>query len=112
MSKEHIKVMKHLGLLRLLIITVAIFWGVTEGIGQIPTSQAKTTPKTPAASPASQVASTPAQDKVWVKDPNSVMPTRRMTLAERRAAAQRNHDRKAKAEGQRKQTTRASQGVR
>jgi len=53
-----------------------------------------------------------ATDKVWVKDPNSVMPMRKMTLAARHAAAQRNRERKAKADAQRKQNATANQGVR
>ena len=42
-------------------------------------------------------------DKVWVKDPNSVMPMRKMTNAERRAAAERSKARRAAAESQRRQ---------
>lgn len=102
----------HFGLLRLLIVVAAIFWGVIQGFGQTTTSQAKSKPRTKMPPQASQVAAPAPQDKVWIKDPNRVMPMRKMTLAERHAAAQRNRERKAKAEAQRQQNAPANQGVR
>jgi len=102
----------HLGLLRLIIVVAAVFCGVIQGIGQTTASQSKSTPKTKMPSQASQVAAPVPTDKTWIKDPNSVMPMRKMTLAERHAAARRNQERKAKAEAQRKQNASANQGVR
>lgn len=102
----------HLGLLRLLIVVAAVFCGVIQGIGQSTVSEPKPTPKTKMPPQASQVATPAPTDKVWIKDPNSVMPMRKMTLAERHAAAQRNRERKAKADAQRKQNVPANQGVR
>jgi len=54
---------------------------------------------------------TAAQSKTkWIKDPNSVMPMRQMTNAQRRAAAARNAQRRAAA-AQRRQNAPANQGV-
>jgi hypothetical protein len=102
----------HHGLLRLLIVVAAICWGVIQGFGQTTASQSKSTPKRKMPPQASQVAAPAAPDKVWIKDPNSVRPMRKMTIGERRAAARRNQERKAKAEAQRKQNAPANQGVR
>ena len=102
----------HLGLLRLLIVVAAVLCGVIQGIGQTTSSQSKSTPKTKMPPQASQVAAPAPTDKVWIKDPNSVMPMGKMTLAQRHAAAQRNLERKAKADAQRKQNATANQGVR
>lgn len=100
---------KHLGLLRLLAVIAVLFGGVIHGLGQTTAPQSKQTKRTSMP----PQATTPApQDKVWYKDPNSIMPMRKMTIAERRAAAQRNRDRKAKADAQRMQNAPANQGVR
>lgn len=101
---------KHSGLLRLLMVLGVVFWGVIVGVGQTTTaSQSKQSTQT---NTSPQAAAPAPQDKVWFKDPNSIMPMRKMTIAERHAAAQRNRERKAKAEAQRKQNAPANQGVR
>jgi len=92
---------RHLGLLRLLLVVVAVFWGLAQGLAQTKAaSQSKPTTKAPAQSQATAPA---PQDRVWVKDPNSVMQMRKMTNAQRRAAAERSKARRAKAENQRRQ---------
>lgn len=54
---------------------------------------------------------TAAQSKTkWIKDPNSVMPMRKMTNAERRKAAARNSERRAAANQQRRNAP-VNQGV-
>jgi hypothetical protein len=110
-AKEHTTIMKnHLGLMRLLVVVAAIVLGVIQGLAQTTATEPAKKSKMP--QQASQVTAPAPQDKVWIKDPNSVMPMRKMTLAERHAAARRNQERKAKAEAQRKQNAPANQGVR
>ena len=89
------------GLIRLLWVAAAVICGLNPSSAQTNTSTGQTKPQAPATQ--SQNAAPSPQDKVWVKDPNSVMPMRKMTNAEHRAAAQRNRDRQAKADAQRKQ---------
>jgi len=55
------------------------------------------------------VSAQPAPARAWIKDPNKVMPMRKMTNAERRQAAARNADRRAAA--QRKRNGSTNQGV-
>jgi hypothetical protein len=74
---------RHLGGLRALAAAGAIFCTVAPGIAQPPAAQQ------------AQGGSSATQDKKWFKDPGGVMPMRKMTSAERRAAAQRNAQRRA-----------------
>jgi hypothetical protein len=91
---------KYLGLLRLLFVVVLVSWGMIQGLAQTKAAQ----PTKPAQPP------TAAQSKTkWIKDPNSVMPMRQTTNAERRAAAVRNSSRRAAA--QRRPNVPANQGV-
>jgi hypothetical protein len=96
---------KYLGLLRLLFVVGIVSWGMLQGEAQTkatPQSKAKTADQ-------SQAALTAPKNKVWIKDPNSVMPMRQTTNAERRAAAVRNSSRRAAA--QRRPNVPANQGV-
>ena len=98
---------KSLALVHLLLLLLAVaFLGVRSGLAQRkpapqskPTAQA-TTPAQPQATPG----------KVWFKDPNSIMPMRKMTNAEHRAAARRNKERREKAAAQRTQNTKTTLG--
>ena len=85
---------KQLGVCRWLLMVGLLAWGTIYGLAQTRTAQP---PKPPAQSQAG------AQNKTkWIKDPNSVMPMRAMTNAQRRAAAERTRARRAKAEAQRR----------
>ena len=99
---------KHRGLIRLLLVLVAITWGSILGVAQTKGSTA-TKPKNQSQS---QTAASLAQkEKVWIKDPATrVMPMRQMTNADHRAAAERNKARRAQHEARRKHAN-ASQGV-
>lgn len=101
---------KHLGLLRLLVVSTTVLWGAMQGFGQSTAPQPK--PNTRTNTPPPQAVAPVPQDKIWVKDPNTVMPMRKMTMGERHAAAQRNRDRRAQADTQQKQNTPSNQGVR
>jgi hypothetical protein len=91
---------KSLGLVHLLLLLAVVFLGVRSGLAQRkPAPQSK--PTAQATKPA-QPQATPG--KVWFKDPNSIMPMRKMTNAEHRAAAERNKARQQQAEAQRKQS--------
>jgi len=85
---------KSLGLVRLLVVVVAVLLGGTLGFGQTkPAPQSK--PATPTTvSPAQQqsVAAATAllQDRAWIKDPSGIMQMRKMSNTERRKAAVRN----------------------
>jgi hypothetical protein len=96
---------KYLGLLRLLLAVLAVLWGVSQGLAQTRTARPKQDKKAMQSSEVPQA----NPNKVWIKDPNSVMPMRKMTNAERRKAATRNADRQAVA--QHKRNTSSVQGV-
>jgi hypothetical protein len=74
----------YLGLISPLLLATVLSGGFTSGFAQTNTTQRSK----PAASATTQAPTTAG--KGWVRDPNSVMPMRKMTNAERRAAAQRN----------------------
>jgi hypothetical protein len=94
------------GLVRWLLILGLVSCGLALGRAQTKAAQ----PNKPAKQAQAQQA---APDKVWFKDPNSIMPMRKMTNAERRAAAERNKARREKADAQRRQkaTTNTQGGV-
>jgi hypothetical protein len=96
-----------LGILRWLLIVGLLSWGAIQCLAQTKAAQPT---KPPAQLP---TAAQTAPDKVWFKDPNSIMPMRKMTNAERRAAAERNKARREKADAQRRQkaTTNTQGGV-
>jgi hypothetical protein len=98
---------KHLGFGRPLLLAAVVSGGLALGFSQTkPTTQSK--PNVPAQS---QAAAAPSASKTaWIKDPNSVMPMRQMTKAQRRAAAERNKTRRAKAASQNRQGTTSTQG--
>ncbi len=74
---------KYLAIFRWLFLTGLLSWGAMVGFAQ---SKASSKPGQPPI---------PAQSKTkWIKDPNSVMPMRQMTNAQRRAAAARNAQRR------------------
>jgi hypothetical protein len=94
---------KLLGLLSPLLLATVLSGGLAPGFAQTTTVQPSK-------------ATTPAQGstpgKGWVRDPNSVMPMRKMTNAEHRAAAGRNKVRRQNAASRRTQrTTGAKIGV-
>jgi hypothetical protein len=92
---------KYLGLLRLLLVVGLVTWGMIQALAQTKAAQ----PTKPAKPP------TAAQSKTkWIKDPNSVMPMRQTTSAQRRAAAARNAQRRNVA-AQKRQSVPANQGV-
>lgn len=93
---------KLLGLLSPLLLATVLSGGLASGFAQTNTiQQSKST--TPQVAPAG---------KGWVRDPNSVMPMRKMTNAEHRAAAARNKVRRQNAASRRTQrTTGAKSGV-
>ena len=95
---------KYLGLLRLLFVLGLVSWGLIQGFAQ-------TKPQSKQDKQVSQpsVSAQPAPARAWIKDPNKVMPMRKMTNAERRQAAARNADRRAAA--QRKRNGSTNQGV-
>ena len=73
-------------------------------VGGLISAQTKAQPGKPSNQPP-----TAAQSKTkWIKDPNSVMPMRQMTNAQRRAAAERTRARRAKAEALRRQSNKNS----
>lgn len=90
------------GAARWLLVFALFLCGFSQALAQ--NKAAQPLPATPQAQAATQ------PDKVWVKDPNTVMPMRKMTNAERRAAAERNKARRDKAQAQRRQNVR-NQGV-
>ena len=93
------------GTLRGLLLTGLICWGASLGLAQTRTAS-------PAQSPAQvQKQFPPAPAHKWIKDPNQVMPMRQMTNAQRRAAAERNRARRAKADAQRKFNNKSQSGV-
>jgi hypothetical protein len=85
---------KSLGLLRLLVVVVAVLWGGSQGFGQTNTAPQSKTTKTTKVTPAQQqsVAAATAllQDRAWIKDPSGIMQMRKMSNTERRKAAVRN----------------------
>src|SRR5437899_2536632 len=89
--------------LRWLLITLSICSGGVLGFAQTKAAQPNKL------SAHDQILKQNAPKKDWIKDPNQVMPMRQMTNAQRRAAAQRNHARRAKAEAQRKASASANQ---
>ena len=97
---------KNCGLISPLLLAAVLCGPLTLGGAQTnPAPQSK--PKASAPAPNSAV-----PDKVWVKDPNSIMPMRKMTNAEHRAAAERNKTRQQNAEARRKQNqTNTQSGV-
>lgn len=93
------------GILRGLLLTGLICWGASLGLAQARTAS-------PAQSQAqAQKQFPPAPAHKWIKDPNQVMPMRQMTNAQRRAAAERNRTRRAKAEAQRRFNNKSQSGV-
>jgi hypothetical protein len=88
-------------ILRRLLIAGVITCAASQGLAQTnaqpvnPVEVHKQTPQAPA--------------RVWIKDPNQVMPMRQMTNAQRREAAERSRARRAKAEAQRKLNNQNSQ---
>ena len=95
---------KLLGLLSPLLLATVLSGGLAPGFAQTNTVQ-------PSKTTASPQVTTPA-GKGWVRDPNSVMPMRKMTNAEHRAAAGRNKVRRQNAASRRTQrTTGAKSGV-
>lgn len=95
---------KHCGLISPLLLAIVLFGALTLGFAQTKNAT-QTNPK--ATAPAQSAPSATAKHN-WIKDPNSVMPMRQMTNAQRRAAAERNKQRRAKA--QKKQGTTPTQG--
>lgn len=100
---------KHLGFWPLLFAALAMVLGMSQGLAQTktttqskPAAPGKTTTQTQATLPM-------APSNVWIKDPNTVMPMRKMTNAERRKAAVRNAARRGAR--QLKQAAPANQGV-
>jgi hypothetical protein len=85
---------KSLGLLRLLVVVVAVLWGGSQGFGQTKAAPLQKSTIPTKISPAQQqsVAAAQAlqQDKAWVKDTSGIMQMRKMTNVERRKAAVRN----------------------
>jgi putative heme degradation protein len=85
---------KLLGLLRLLVVVVAVLWGGSQGFGQTkaaPPSKSTTPAKiSPAQQQSVAAAEALQQDKAWVKDTSGIMQMRKMTNVERRKAAVRN----------------------
>jgi cell division protein YceG involved in septum cleavage len=85
---------KSLGLLRLLVVVVAVLWGGSQGFGQTKAApqQKSTTPTTISPAQQQSVAAVSAllQDKAWVKDPSGIMQMRKMSNTQRRKAAVRN----------------------
>jgi hypothetical protein len=97
---------KHNGLVHPLLLAVGLSCGLSLGF-----AQTKSAPQTKPTAPSQTQVSIPApKTSGWVKDPNSVMPMRKMTNAERRAAAERNKARRAKAAAQKQQSTTNTQG--
>jgi len=88
--------------LRWLLLAIAVCVGGIQGLAQTKTAQSKPTTK-------EQVLKQHPPSKAWIKDPNTVMPMRQMTNAQRRAAAERNRARRAKADAQRKLNNKTSQ---
>jgi hypothetical protein len=96
---EYMDLRTHLGILRWLLVLSMLVCGIA--LAQNKAAQ----PSKPPAQPP-----TAAQSKTkWIKDPNSVMPMRKMTNAERRAAAGRNAKRQAAA--RQKRSVPVNQGV-
>lgn len=95
---------KILGLLSPLLLATVLSGGITPGFAQTNTAQpSKVTTPTQRST---------AAGKGWVRDPNSVMPMRKMTNADHRAAAGRNKVRRQNAASRRTQrTTGAKSGV-
>ena len=93
---------KLFGLLSPLLLATVLSGVFTPGFAQTNTAQ-QTKPTTPA-----QTSTTAG--KVWVRDPNSVMPMRKMTNAERRAAAGRNKVRRQDDASRRLQRSTNSKG--
>jgi hypothetical protein len=80
------------------------------GVTTCAASQGLAQTKTQPANPVEVQQQTPqAPARVWIKDPNQVMPMRQMTNAQRREAAERSRARRAKAEAQRKLNNQSSQ---
>jgi hypothetical protein len=101
-SGENMDITTRRGIFRWLLILSLLVCGLAQGIAQNKATQWSR----PSAQPPT------AQSKTkWIKDPSSVMPMRKMTNTERRAAAQRNKTRRAKADAQRKHSAPANQGV-
>ena len=85
---------RHCGLTSPLLLVIVLFGALTLGYAQSKRA-AQTNPKPTA--PAQSVPSSTANHN-WIKDPNSVMPMRQMTNTQRRAAAERNKQRRAQAQ--------------
>ena len=95
-----------LGILRWLLVLSMLVCGMTLCVAQTKSAQ----PTNPVRQ--AQKVRPPAPNSIWLKDPNSVMPMRQMTNAQRLAAAERNKARRAKAEAQRRNGASSLQGVR
>jgi hypothetical protein len=94
---------KLIGLLSPLLLATVLSGGATSGFAQTNTAQ-RSNPTTPA-----QAA--PTASKGWVRDPNSVMPMRKMTNADHRAAAGRNKVRRQNAASRSMQRPGSKSGV-
>ena len=90
---------KHCGLISPLLLAIVLFGPLVLGAQTKSAAQSNSKPTAPAQSATAK--------HNWIKDPNSVMPMRQMTNAERRAAAERNKQRRAKT--QKKQNTTSTQ---
>jgi hypothetical protein len=83
----------------LLALTVCV--GGIQGLAQTKAAPSKPTAK-------EQVLKQHPPSKAWIKDPNTPMPMRQMTNAQRRAAAERSRTRRAQAEAQGKLNSKSS----
>lgn len=87
-------IIKDHGLISPLLLATILSGALTLGFAQTK-NPVHTTAKPTA--PA-QSAPSAAANHTWIKDPNSVMPMRQTTKAQRRAAAERNKARRSKAQ--------------
>lgn len=94
----------YLGFISPLLLATVLSGGFTPGFAQTNTAQ-RSKPATSAT-----VSAPTTAGKGWVRDPNSVMPMRKMTNADHRAAAERNKVRRQNAATQRMQRPTNSNG--
>jgi hypothetical protein len=88
---------------RWLVLAIVVCVGGVQGLAQTKAAQPSKPPSK------DQILKQHPPLKSWIKDPNTVMPMRQMTNAQRRAAAERARSRRAKAEAQRKLNNETSQ---
>jgi hypothetical protein len=84
-----------------ILLALAVCVGGIQGLAQTKAAPSKPTAK-------EQVLKQHPPSKAWIKDPNTPMPMRQMTNAQRRAAAERSRARRAQAEAQRKLNSKSS----